>query len=118
MRKVLIKASQGSIAGLFYVAASGSQIYNDGQFDLTFFTKEGHRGSLLFQCVETNKPLCSVSHLTDEDFCVVFNKHNGKDVSYMMHKPTKRVFKLRRERGVFVLDAWTENDTTPFRRPS
>ena len=56
--------------------------------------------------------------MTDEDFCVVFNKHDGRDVSYVMHKPSKRIMKLRRERGVYVLDAWTENDTTPFRRPS
>ena len=118
IKKILIRASKGSKAGLYYLAASNTKIFNDGEFLFKIFTKEGHRGNLLFQCAETNKPLCSVSHLTDEDYCVVFNKHEGRDVSYLMHKPSKRIMKLRRERGVYVLDTWTEDEITPFTRPS
>ena len=98
----------GSLHGLFYIAASGAIIANDGEFTFGFFSNEGHMGSLSFQCAKVNILLCGVSHLIDNDFRVVFNRHEGKDVSYILHKPTKRIIKLRGERGVFVLDTWTE----------
>ena len=61
--------------------------------------------------------------MTDNEFCIVFNKHEGKDVSYVLHKPTRKLMKLRRERGVYILDAWTEtevevNNSSPFKRRS
>ena len=123
LRKALIRASVGSVRGLYYIAASGTRILNNGELTLNFFTRDGHKSSLIFQCAEINKPLCSVSHLTDNEFCVVFNRHEGRDVSYILHKPTKKRMKLRRERGVFILDAWTDIDIAPvtemgFSRPS
>ena len=61
--------------------------------------------------------------MTDNDFCVVFNKHEGRDVSYVLHKPTRKLMKLRREKGVCILDAWTEMEvenksSSPFKRQS
>jgi hypothetical protein len=29
----------------------------------------------------------------------------GEDLSYMIHKPTKKVFRFRREKNVWILDA-------------
>ena len=122
IKKSWIRASMGSLRGLFYIAASGTRIANDGEFTFGFFSKEGHKGSLISQCAKVNKPLCSVSHLPDNGFCVVLNRHDGKDVSYIFHKPTKIIMKLRRERGVFVLDTWTELEVKSaepgFIRPS
>ena len=60
-----------------------------------------------------NKPLASVSHLTDIGYCVVFNKHNSRDVSYLLHKDTNTFWKLRRERGVFVMDAFLSGSIGP-----
>ena len=113
LRRILLCASPGSIAGFFYVAASGTRIANLGQFLLRFTTRDGHDGSMLFQVASVNKALASVSHLTDIGFCVVFNKHEGRDVSYLMHKDTNTLWKLRRERGVFVLDAFLSTGIGP-----
>ena len=76
-------------------------------------TSNGHEGSLTFQVAAVNKALASVSHLTDIGFCVVFNKHDGRDVSYLLHKETNAFWKLRRERGVFVLDAFLKEGIGP-----
>ena len=84
---MLLCASPGSIAKQFYVAASGTRIRNLGQFLLRFTTRDGHDGSLLFQLASVNQALASVSHLANIGFCVVFNKHEGKEVSYILHKP-------------------------------
>ena len=48
--------------------------------------------------------------MTDNDYCVVFNKHEGRDASYVMHKPSNQVMRLRRLRGIYRLDAWTEEE--------
>ena len=77
---------------------------------LKFWTKEGVMACLMFQVADINKPLGSVSHMTDNDYCVVFNKHEGVDVSYVLHKPTDTIMRLRRERGIYILDAWTEEE--------
>ena len=98
---------------LFYVATSGTRIPNLGQFLLRFVTRDGHEGGLLFQVAAVNKALASVSHLTDIGYCVVFNKHEGRDVSYLLHKESNTFWKLRRERGVFVLDAYLTQGIGP-----
>ena len=48
--------------------------------------------------------------MTDNDYCVVLNKHESRDASYVMHKPSNQVMRLRRERGIYILDAWTEEE--------
>ena len=96
--------------GLHYVGAGGARIPNKGEFMLNFWSKEGIKAGLKFQLAAINKPLSSVSHMTDNDYCVVFNKHEGRDASYVMHKPSNQVMRLRRERGIYILDAWTEEE--------
>ena len=87
------------------MAASGTRLAKLGQVLFKSLTKDGVKAEIMFQVADINKPLCSVSHLTDLGYCVVFNRHNGKDVSYIMHKDTKQFWRMRREIGVFVLDA-------------
>ena len=126
VRSALIMISQGMRMGLHYVAAGGARIPNQGEISLKFWTKEGVMACLMFQVADINKPLGSVSHMTDNDYCVVFNKHEGVDVSYVLHKPTDTIMRLRRERGIYILDAWTEEEMSAekeaalalFSRPS
>ena len=49
--------------------------------------------------------------MVDHRHRVVFDQDEaGKDMSYMLHKPSGDIFKLRRERNVWVLDAMVEED--------
>ena len=113
VRKALMRASAGSLAGLFYVAASGQKLNNLGEFLFKFVTPDGSEASIMFQLADINKPLASVAHLTDLGYCVVFNRHNGRDVSYLLHKATNQYLKMRRERGVFVIDAYLHELIAP-----
>ena len=56
LRRTLLKASPGSIAGQFYVAASGTRLANLGQILVKFLTKDGGKAEILFQVADINKP--------------------------------------------------------------
>ncbi len=79
----------------------------EGEVDFNFETMEGLDKSFVFQIAEVNKALASISYLVDRDYKVTFNKDmkTGRDMSYMLHKPTQTVARFRRERNVWVLDA-------------
>ena len=102
VRFVQIVASIGSLAGVHYVAASGTRIPNQGEQRIRFMTRDGVVASLLFQVAKVNKPLCSVSKLIDDNMRVVFDKTG----SYILNKTTGEVMRIKRERGVFVLEAF------------
>ena len=61
----------------------------------------------MIQIAEVNKALGSVAYVVDRDFRVVFDKNTktGEDLSYMVHKPTRKSFRFRRNRNVWILDA-------------
>ena len=99
--------SPGSLRGLKYVGAGGEKIWNEGEVDFPFESTEGHVQSMLFQIAEVNKPLGSVAHFVDREYRVVFDQNSvtGEDLSYMVHKPTKRTYRFRRCRNIWILDA-------------
>ena len=100
--------SAGSLRGLHYVAANGSRIPNEGQQLLKFMSKEGVTAALTFQISKVNKPLASVAKLIDDSYRVVFDKTG----SFVLNKKDCSFMRLRREQGVFVLDAYVSQDPT------
>ena len=70
-------------------------------------TAEGHRQNVVFQVAEVNKPLGAVAYFVDDSYRVVYDKNmtTGEDMSYMLHKPTKTMYRFRRDRNVWILDA-------------
>ena len=68
---------------------------------------EGHKESFFFRIAAVNKALGSGAYMVDRAFRVVFDKdmETGEDAPYMIHKPTKKVFRFRRDRNVWMLDA-------------
>ena len=68
---------------------------------------EGHQASFVFQIAAVNKALGSCAYMGDRAFRVVYDKDmpTGEDLSYMIHKPTKKVFRLRKDKNVLFLDA-------------
>ena len=99
------------MSGLHYVAANNARVPNQGQSKLKFMSSEGIVASILFQIAAINKPLVSVSKLIDEGHDVVF-KLSG---SYILHKESGKKIMLKRERGVFIIDAYA-SPTEDFSR--
>ena len=111
----IVMASLGSKRGLHYVAADGTRIPNLGQQLVRFMTLDGTWCEVMFQVAGIHKPLVSVSKLIEAGYRVVFDTDN----SYIIHKKTKQIIKMRKERGVFVVDAYVTKTRTSqgFTRP-
>ena len=111
VNKSEIRESEGSKHGAQYVAANDGRIPNEGEYDFKFETVEGHEQDLTFQIAEVNKALCAISYLVDTDYKVVFDKNvvTGQDMSLMMNKETGTTTRFRRQRNVWILDAFVNN---------
>ena len=102
------------------MTANNGRIPNEGEYDMEFLTGEGQKKLLTFQIAEVNKALGSISYLVDHGYRVTFDKDEvtGKDLSMMYHKKTKTATRFRREKNVWVLDAFIEDEArqAPFHR--
>ena len=124
LNKADIRDSEGSKAGLKYVAANDGRIPNEGEYDLKFQTMEGNSEDFTFQIAEVNKALGAVSYLVDRGYKVTFEKNmkTGQDFSHMTNKISGATTRFRRERNVWVLDAYVQidesagDDNQDFRR--
>ena len=107
-----VRPSPASEAGVHHVVANNGRIPNEGEADFSFQTKDGQCMSWLFQIAEVNKTLASVSALVDAGHVVTFDRDDatGVDTSFIVHKESGRSTKMRRERNVWVIDAYLEDD--------
>jgi hypothetical protein len=119
-----VRPSEASRAGVQYVACNNGKIPNEGEAELTFKSREGHEHTWTFQIAEVNKVLAAVSALVDSRHRVTFDQdeETGEDISTIVNKVTGVVTKMRRERNVWVVDAWVDeeepgNDSSLFVRP-
>ena len=115
-----IRPSKASRAGVHYVTASSNRIANEGETDLKFTTEGGVKVDWLFQVAEVNKVLASVSYLVDTGNRVVFDQdeETGEDISFITNKKSGVSIKMRRDRQVWVVDAYVEEDiASDFARP-
>ena len=95
------KQSEGSKTGVHYVTASGNRIRNEGEKQIKIKTKTGDVRQMTFQIAKVTKPLCAVSKICEKGHIVVFDESG----SYIKHKKTGAVIPLKKERGVYVMDA-------------
>ena len=93
--------SPGSKSGVHYVTASGNRIKNEGEKQIRIKTKAGDVRQMTFQVAKVTKPLCSVSKICEKGHTVVFDESG----SYIKHKKTGAIIQLKKERGVYVMDA-------------
>ena len=84
------------------MAAGGEKIKNTGQKRIMILTKEKQLRWITVQIAKVKKTLGSVSKSNDHGFDVLYSSKG----SYMKDEKTQEKTALRRERGVFVLDAW------------
>ena len=106
---IMVMKSVGSLCGLHYVAADGARIPNVGQQLVRFMTIDGTWAEIMFQIAAINKPLVSVSKLIEDGHRVIFDEDN----SYILRRKTKKIIKMRKERGVFVIDAYVAKSKKP-----
>ena len=67
-----------------------------GEVDFEFIKPDGHQEKMVLQIAEVNKALGSASYLVD-------------NLSFMIHEPSGRSTRSRRDRNVWVLDAIVES---------
>ena len=75
-------------------------------------TGEGSEEAWVFQVAAVNKVLCAVSYLVDHGMKVIFDRdeRSGVDTSHILNKKTGKTIKLRRERNVWSIDAYIDED--------
>ena len=107
-----IKPSPGSRAGVGYLAASNHRMPNEGETDFKFQTTEGTNEEWTFQIAAVNKVLCAVSYLVDHDMKVIFDRDEKTkvDTSHILNKKTGKCIKMKRERNVWTIDAYIDED--------
>ena len=71
---------------------------------------------MTFQVAQVTKPLCAVSKICEKGHTTAFDE----DGSYIKNKKTGKVTHLKKERGVYVMDAavvnqgnWMGNNNEP-----
>ena len=108
-----VRQSEASRAGVHYVAANGARIANEGEADFAFQDKDGKRHSWVFQVADVNKVLASVSAMVDAGHRVVFDRDEvtGTDLSFITCKATGESIKMRRDRNVWTIDAFVDEDS-------
>ena len=74
--------------------------------------KDGKRQSWVFQVADVNKVLASVSAMVDAGNRVVFDRDDatGTDLSFITCKATGESIKMRRDRNVWTIDAFVDED--------
>ena len=102
---MIITKSIGSMAGLMYVAANGSNSPNVCQTKIVFMSGGGVWAKWMFQIAAINEPLVSVSKFVETGHRVVFDDEDAGG-SFIENKQTKAIIKMRKERGVFIVDAY------------
>ena len=115
-----IRHSKASRAGVHYITGSSTRIPNEGETDLKFTTEGGVKVDWLFQVAEVNKVLASVSYLVDIGNRVVFDQdeETGEDISFIANKKSGVSIQMRKDKQVWVVDAYVEEDIAPdFARP-
>ena len=110
-----IGPSPGSRAGVRYVAAKDGIIKNEDNILFEFITSEGNSEMVTMHIAQVNKALGSVAYFVDRGYQVIFDK-TGEDVSRMVHKASGRISKFRRERNIWILDAFATGEPV-FSRP-
>ena len=115
-----IRSSKASRAGVHYVSATANRSKNEGETDLHFDTEDGKKLNWTFQIAEVDKVLASVSYLVDHNHRVVFDQDadTGEDISFITNKTNGEALMMRRDRNVWVVDAYTEEEAEEvFTRP-
>ena len=99
-----VHETEASRKGLYYTAANGHKIYNQGERQITMMTREGVKRNMRFQVCNVERPLGSVSQFCQAGNSVVFNPPGDPRGSYIEHHDTGERMYLEAKDGIYVLN--------------
>jgi hypothetical protein len=105
----LVKPSRMSRAGGKYRAANGARIPNLGQVRVPFMNEEGDKCGIMFQVAEVERPLISATQLAASGNAVIIDGKGAR----IVNTKTKKVMKLVKRGGVYVLRMRVKTDPAP-----
>ena len=85
-----------------FVSANGTPITNYGELTVPVVTREKTMRGITFQAAGVKKGLLSVDKMNESGHVVILDG----DSSFIIHKVTGDVNRLRRDDGNFMLDVW------------
>jgi hypothetical protein len=105
----VVGPSRMSRAGGKYRAANGARIPNLGQVKVPFMNEEGDKCGIMFQVAEVERPLISATQLAASGNAVIIDSKGAR----IMNMKTKKVMKLVKRGGVYVLRMRVRADPAP-----
>ena len=103
---VEITESPGSRRGQCFVSASSNSMPNMGQKALSIQTNEGRDATVVYQMVDVQRPLTSVSATCDKGNWVVYTPDGG----FIWNCRTGERTSFERRGGIYELDIWIKNE--------
>ena len=97
-----VQETAESRRGDTWSCAGGKSIKKEGQISLTWRTASGARKNSVFKVGAVSKTLVSVSRLHETGHDVILTKSDPK----IVNQTTGAVTRLRRSKGMFILDMW------------
>jgi len=77
-----------------------------GQKALSIQTNEGREATVVYQMVDVQRPLTSVSATCDKGNCVVYTPQGG----FIVNCQTGERTSFERRGGIYELDIWIKNE--------
>jgi hypothetical protein len=105
----VVGPSRMSRAGGKYRAANGARIPNLGQVKVPFMNEEGDKCGIMFQVAEVERPLISATQLAASGNAVIIDGKGAR----IVNMKTKKVMKLVKRGGVYVLRMRVKADPAP-----
>jgi len=100
LHEIKLQESEGSRAGVQYIAANGGKMPNLGEKRVHFKTKTGMESNVVFQVTHARKPLASVSKIVKKGNRVVFSPTG----SYIENIDSGKKIELNEVNGTYHMD--------------
>ena len=105
---VPIYETSASQNNLFYTAAGGHRIRNEGMCRPIIYTTDGNKYVMSFQAAGVSKALGAVSRIVGAGNRVIFDDPDTVG-SCIQNKRTGKCTPLRQHNGVYYLDVWVRD---------
>ena len=82
-----------------YVAANGSELQNNGEFEVVWTATDNRERKAVFQNAKVEMPIFSMSEMAKDKHSITFEEDGG----YVIHKPTGHRYDFIIRSGVYFI---------------